>query len=79
MNLFSGSVVVMDNASYHSVASDRIPNGSWRKTDIQNWLYDKQLYFEESYTVRELLEVVKVNKPPVSYIIDDMATAAGKC
>jgi len=72
-----GAVIVMDNASYHSVTTDRIPNRSWRKAEIQEWLCEKQLYFHESYTIRELLEVVRVNKPATTYVIDEMVKAFG--
>lgn len=67
-----GGVIVMDNAPYHSVLEQKIPNRSWRKSDIQN-----QLFFDEGYTVRELLEVVEKNKPPKTYVIDQMIEMAG--
>lgn len=67
----------MDNASYHSVVEDKIPNRSWRKGDIQEWLFNKDLFFEENYTVRELLDVVEKNKPAVKFVIDEMAREAG--
>jgi transposase len=34
-NLQTPSAVVMDNASYHSVQTDRFPTSSWKKADIQ--------------------------------------------
>ena len=34
-NLPSNSIIVMDNASYHSVQTDRAPTTASRKTDIQ--------------------------------------------
>lgn len=45
---------------------------------MQEWLLKKDFYFEESYTKRELLEVVASNKPAeVLYKVDEMAKAAG--
>ena len=34
-NLPPNSIIVMDNASYHSVQSDRAPTTATRKADIQ--------------------------------------------
>ncbi|XP_072380710.1 uncharacterized protein [Diabrotica undecimpunctata] len=36
--LEANSVIVMDNASYHSRKSEKIPTTSSRKADIQEWL-----------------------------------------
>ncbi|XP_049883814.1 uncharacterized protein LOC126379181 [Pectinophora gossypiella] len=55
-----GSVIVMDNASYHSRKVDLLPNMGWRKTDIQNWLQSKNIDFEENEIKAQLLQ--KINK-----------------
>ncbi|KAL4104225.1 hypothetical protein QTP88_019534 [Uroleucon formosanum] len=39
--LKDSAVVVMDNAPYHSVKSERIPTMSWKKADIVNWIQFK--------------------------------------
>jgi hypothetical protein len=37
-NISVESVIVMDNALYHSCKSKKCPNSSTRKADIQAWL-----------------------------------------
>lgn len=44
------SVIVMDNASYHSEQLDKIPNTTTNKATIQEFLRKEDLYFEEDYT-----------------------------
>ena len=41
-----GSVVVMDNAPYHSVVvpSTRTPTSAWKEKDIQEWLDEKGIH-----------------------------------
>jgi len=39
--LKKNSVVVMDNASYHSVKIESFPTAGWRKADIEKWLDEK--------------------------------------
>lgn len=58
-NLEQDSVIVIDNASYHSRQSVKISNGSSKKSDIIQYLYDIDLYFEENYTKQQLLKVVR--------------------
>ncbi|KAI5637523.1 DDE superfamily endonuclease domain-containing protein [Phthorimaea operculella] len=50
-----GSVIVLDNAPYHSRRLERIPNMSWRKADIQGWLTEKNIQFEEKEIKAQLL------------------------
>ena len=40
----NNSVIIMDNAPYHSVMTERIPNSAWRKADIVAWLNFCLLY-----------------------------------
>jgi len=39
--LRDNSVIVMDNASFHSVKMDKAPNSCTRNADILKWLEDK--------------------------------------
>ena len=68
-----GSVIVMDNASYHSRQVDRTPTTAWRKGDITGWLSKKKIYFENNMVKKELLALVNLNKESKKYIIDEMA------
>lgn len=75
--LKENSVIVMDNAPYHSVKQELVPNMGWRKEKIQEWLLKKDIYFGETYTKRELIKVVASFKPEVQCRVDEMAKAGG--
>jgi hypothetical protein len=45
-NISVKSVIVMDNASYHSCKSEKCPNSSTRKADIQTWLTKHNIPFD---------------------------------
>jgi hypothetical protein len=53
------SVIIIDNASYHSVQKFKIPNTGSREIEIMEFWEKNYLYFEENYTKKELLEVLK--------------------
>lgn len=73
-----GSVIVMDNAPYHSRRLEKLPTTSWRKGDIIKWLQEKQIPFEETMLKVQLLDIVKVHKPKfVKYVVDEMALERG--
>jgi predicted O-methyltransferase YrrM len=44
-NLEEPSVVVMDNASYHSTLVENYPKSNWKKADVQKWLNEKNVKF----------------------------------
>lgn len=72
------SVIVMDNAPYHSVKCERIPNKSWRNGDIMTWLQTKNIHFDESVVKAELIELVNAcRKQYERFVIDDLAEKAG--
>lgn len=43
--LEENSIVVLDNAPYHSRKMEKIPNSQFRKSDIQQWLREKNIDF----------------------------------
>lgn len=55
------NVIVMDNASYHSRKLS-FPKKYWVKRQIQDWLYEKDIYFEEDYLKNELLATANAYK-----------------
>lgn len=68
------SVIVMDNASYHSVKIDKAPSSGTRKADIIKWLADKGVVIDEPTVIPELLQMVKQIKPQNErYVIDELA------
>lgn len=77
-NLPPRSVVVFDNAPYHNVQVETIPNTSDRKDVIKQWLRQHNIPFEEHFLKAELLEIVKANKHRFfKYRIDQIFQEAG--
>jgi hypothetical protein len=64
----------MDNASYHNRVVEKIPNSSWKKVNIQNWLKLKQIVFYKTFVKAELLQLVKIHKPIYNkHVVDLLA------
>ncbi|KAJ8912602.1 hypothetical protein NQ315_000471 [Exocentrus adspersus] len=70
-----GSVIVLDNASYHSRQTERTPTTAWKKADIIHWLSEKNVSFETNMVKIELLTLVNLNKGDKKYVIDEMAAS----
>jgi len=69
--LKDNSIVVMDNAPYHSVKVERCPTMSWNKEEIESWLEQKG---EEQKPLNKvaLMDIVNQIKPQFDkYIIDE--------
>jgi len=58
-NLEEPCVIVMDNASYHSVLSINYPKYNAIKTSVQKWLGENEVDFSPLETLSELREHVK--------------------
>ncbi|XP_072384696.1 uncharacterized protein [Diabrotica undecimpunctata] len=72
--LDKNSVIVLDNAPYHSRRVEKIPTTASKKVDIQNWLQSKNINFDNSLLKVELLAIVnKHKKEYTKYIVDEMA------
>lgn len=78
-NIKKNSVIVFDNASYHSVQINRAPTCSSRKSDILDWLEKNGIRtFSQDMKKVELLEIVKQNKSRlITYAIDEIAEQYG--
>ena len=73
-----GSIIVMDNASYHSRLSEKLPTNAWRKQNIIEWLTSKNITFPKDAIKIELMAVARENKRRYKrYVIDDMAANKG--
>ncbi|CAH2101814.1 unnamed protein product [Euphydryas editha] len=66
------SLVVMDNAPYHCTQINRAPTMSNLKSELQEWLKEKNIFFEESWTKPVLYDIIKKNKVPPVYAIDEL-------
>jgi transposase len=76
-NIPKNSVIVMDNASYHSRQVKLLPSSSSTKAEIQNFMIDNNIYFNETYKKRDLLEVLQAFKISKEYVCDKLATEKG--
>lgn len=59
LSLTQPSAIVLDNAPYHNQLITKIPNSSWKKADIQEWLRNQKVHFNPDAFKNELLELVK--------------------
>lgn len=73
------SVIVLDNASYHSRRREKIPCTSSNKKAMQEWLASKNIEFHKDMVKAELLQLIKLHKPSsISYVVDEMAKQQNK-
>lgn len=74
----SGSVIVMDNASYHSRRNEAVPTTKSRKGAIKEWLDSKGIQYGAGMLKKQLLEIVARVKPHfVNHRVDTAAEKAG--
>lgn len=76
-NLPEKSLVVMDNAPYHCTQINKSPTMANMKSEMQVWLREKEIYFEESWTKPVLYEIIKQNKGPPVYAVDELLKQHG--
>ncbi|XP_028158200.1 uncharacterized protein LOC114351259 [Ostrinia furnacalis] len=77
-NLPENSVIVMDNAVYHNARSSKIPTLNHSKDDMQKWLKENDIYFDEQSHKLELYNLIKENKKRfVTYHIDEIVKSKG--
>ncbi|XP_025203228.1 uncharacterized protein LOC112600257 [Melanaphis sacchari] len=73
-NLEEPSVIIMDNASYHSTLIDNYPKSNTKKADVQEWLTKKNIKFSPLETLAELKMRVKALIPnEKKYELDQLA------
>jgi len=72
--LKENAVIVMDNASYHSVKKCQMPTISWKKQNIIDWLESKGEIVTHPVVKNDLLKKVrKLKKQFDKYVIDEYA------
>lgn len=77
--LEDNAVIVMDNAPYHSMKSEKVPTGSCRKSEIIEWLQSKGKTVDTTMVKAELLRIVAAMKDKFNkYVIDEKATENNK-
>ena len=77
-NIPAGSLIVMDNASYHNTLStDSAPTPACPKDKIKIWLEHNKIPCREDCLKVELVETLRKIAPEPSYAIDKMAKDFG--
>ncbi len=77
-NIPPNSIIVMDNAPYHSAQEELCPRRGWKKADIQAWLTKKNVNWSKDMIISELLELVEPLRQRYSEKrIDKLAKNAG--
>ncbi|XP_027843956.2 uncharacterized protein LOC114124782 [Aphis gossypii] len=72
--LKENAVIVMDNASYHSVKKCQMPTMSWKKQKIIDWLENKGEIVTHPIVKIDLMKKVrKLKKQYDKYVIDEYA------
>lgn len=72
------SVIVLDNAPYHSVQKEVFPGQNWQKAEIQAWLVKKGIQYAPGSIKAELLALTRTYEDRVkAYKIDLLAKEAG--
>ena len=76
-NLQRNSLIVMDNAPYHSRILESVPTMTSRKQQMYDWLTEKGIEYPESALKRELFQLVRGSIPKPKFVVDEMAKAMG--
>ena len=76
-NIPKNSVIIMDNASYHSRQVNKAPTSSSTKNEIKSWLRQNDMDFEEDMLKVELLDVVRRSCHKRTYVVDELAKEHG--
>ncbi|CAH2105951.1 unnamed protein product [Euphydryas editha] len=71
-NLHEPSIIVFDNAPYHSVITNKASTSSSRIEEIKNWLIENNVEFDPRLRKPNLLTLVKQHKPQPIYEIDEL-------
>lgn len=74
LKLEPGSVVIMDNAPYHSRRLEALPTTAWRKAKIIDWLSQKNIPHDPQMLKVQLLNIARQHKSRyIKYAVDEMA------
>ena len=69
-NVPLNSLIVVDNASYHSRRSDPVPVKSWTKQKMQDWFQAKGIEFPTNALKIEFNSIIHRLKPTPSYVVN---------
>ncbi|XP_029659120.1 uncharacterized protein LOC115233052 [Formica exsecta] len=79
-SLEDNAVIVMDKAPYYSMKLEKIPNTSWKKAAIIEWLENKSKTADTTMLKVELLLIVDLIKDNYNkYVIDETTKLCSDC
>lgn len=70
-------VIILDNASYHNVRAEKLPTSATCKADMENWLIQKGIPFQQNLLKVELCDIIKNNADFITYRIYDVIRNSG--
>ncbi|CAH1954533.1 unnamed protein product [Acanthoscelides obtectus] len=76
-NISPNSVIIMDNAPYHSRQKNKIPNTGTKKQDIIDFMKDKGMEIPQKSTKAILLDLIKRQKFEKEYVVDNLLQQNG--
>ncbi|KAL0879226.1 hypothetical protein ABMA27_003009 [Loxostege sticticalis] len=71
-NITEPSIIVMDNAPYHSVIKNKTPTSANRVSELREWLIENNISFDPHLRKPSLLALVRKHKPEPQYEIDEI-------
>ena len=66
----AGSLIVLDNASYHNTQTEKIPTKSSKKSDMQSWLSNHGIAHEDTDLKADLIAKITAAKPTKQFETD---------
>lgn len=69
---------MLDNASYHSKQLNRAPTTNSKKADIQQWLQERNIDYNDDMLKAQLLFLIKQNKGEIKRAVDEMVKEVNK-
>lgn len=77
-NIPAGSLIIMDNASYHNVLTPlSAPTPSCKKEKIRSWLEKNNFPVKDDCLKVELAEILNKVGPQPTYVLDEIAAEQG--
>ncbi|CAH1982636.1 unnamed protein product [Acanthoscelides obtectus] len=76
-NISPNSVIIMDNAPYHSRQKNKIPNTGTKKQDIIDFMKDKGMEIPQKSTKAILFDLIKRQKFEKEYVVDNLLQQNG--
>lgn len=71
------SLIIIDNAPYHSRVKNPLPTSSWKNKDIVKYLNKLGIEVDSSFLKVELLALAKQHSPKSVYVMDELIAAHG--